>query len=111
MTDKEREERRRQECEKEEGRQERREERAYERRQQQEYEQQQMEHNHEVGDRPFYSDCPACRIEQAAPALLADCKAVRQCLELIDNGEGRITSGCVYQQLVADIALAEKGTL
>jgi len=70
-----------------------------------------MEHDHEVGDERYYSDCPACRLEQAAPALLADCKAVRQCLELIDNGDGRITSGCVYQQLVADIALAEKGTL
>ena len=67
-----------------------------------------MEHTHEVGDTPYYSDCPACRIEQAAPALLDDCKAVRQCLAAIDDN-GNITSGCVYQKLVADIALAENG--
>ena len=41
-------------------------------------------------------------------ALLEACKAVKQCLELIDDGSGKITSGCVFQQLQAAIAQAEK---
>jgi hypothetical protein len=42
-------------------------------------------------------------------ALLAACEAVRQCLEIMDNGQGNITSGCVFVQLADAIALARKG--
>ena len=76
-----------------------------------------MEHNHEVGDRPLYSDCPACRIEQAAPALLAACKAQHEAIDrlfalLISNDSGFFPSksGPPWQAMIqgnAAIALAE----
>ena len=34
--------------------------------------------------------------------------AVKQCLEIMDNGEGRITTGCVFQQLDAVLAESKK---
>jgi len=36
-----------------------------------------MEHIHNC-ETPFYSDCPACRIEKAAPDLLEACKLIDQ---------------------------------
>lgn len=48
------------------------------------------------------------RLNEAAPALLKACKAVKQRLELIDNGSYTIISGGVFQQLQAAIDLAEK---
>ena len=34
--------------------------------------------------------------------------AIKQCLELLDNGEKRITTGCVFRQLDAVLAEAKK---
>jgi len=34
--------------------------------------------------------------------------AVKQCLELLDNGEKRITTGCVFRQLDAVLAESKK---
>ena len=39
-----------------------------------------MEHIHNC-ETPFYSDCPACRIEKAAPDLLEACKALVEYVE------------------------------
>ncbi|HUW17685.1 MAG TPA: hypothetical protein VMW16_00105 [Sedimentisphaerales bacterium] len=64
-----------------------------------------MEHNHEVGDERYYSDCPACRLEQAAPALL---EALVAAVEHENHEDGKC--GCCWT-LKADaaIALTEKG--
>ena len=34
--------------------------------------------------------------------------AIKQCLEIMDNGERRITTGCVFQQLDAVLAESKK---
>ena len=51
-----------------------------------------MEHIHNC-ETPFYSDCPACRVEKAAPDLLEACKRIDSLAFMASSS----LEACAYQ--------------